>query len=549
MERSPLVHAIQDVVRAVRQKKPVAEVINLILDRACTLANAVHGSFVEIHKETGDLHIVATAGPDWTPEKISCRMRIGEGITGTVARTGTPYLCRDTRQDPLYFPLFDYVRSELAVPVVVGDRIWGIINLDGLSTDSFDEETVATITILADLAAAAISLRQEMEQQQRLQQELLQTEKLASLGKVIAGIAHEINNPLTAILGHASLLGMRRGGLADEKSVQAIVAESQRVASLVKDLLAFSRKKTKGPLICGINDVVNQTCSIIRYEMKLKGTRLDTLLPPTSYPVPIDAQQFQQVLLNLINNAQQAIPDTHPEPLVRVEVERSGEKVITRVIDNGTGIPEDVASRIFDPFFTTKPVGQGTGLGLSIAHTIIDACGGNLSFTSQPGAGTTFQIELPLAHLPEEVISVPPADPAPTPSAQASNRIRILVIEDEALLLNALLQFLDGDAFEVDCAVEGTSAMAKLRAASYDVVLSDIRVPGRTGLQIYHDIVHDHPAYLRKFVFMSGDLVRDTTREEVRATGCLCLEKPFPFDLLRETLLQVGAQSHNRAAA
>ena len=156
-----------------------------------------------------------------------CQLGLGEGLTGHVALTGKPYLCSDTRVDPNYYPLFDNVRSELVVPIIVEEKVWGLINLDGLEPDAFDDSTLSTVALLAELASFAIKLRIDLTEQERLQRHLIQSEKLASLGETIAGIAHEINNPLTSILTNAQLLALRRGGPADEASINAIVTRGQ----------------------------------------------------------------------------------------------------------------------------------------------------------------------------------------------------------------------------------------------------------------------------------------------------------------------------------
>ena len=317
-------------------------------------------------------------GNDWTLEKQMCQLGLGKGLTGHVALTGKPYLCPDTKIDPNYYPLFDNVRCELIVPIVVEERVWGLINLDGLEPDCFDDSTLSTVALLAELAAFAIKLRLDLTEQERLQRHLIQSEKLASLGETIAGIAHEINNPLTAILSNAQLLALRRGGPADEASINSIVLEAKRTADLVKNLLAFSRKESKKREVIGVNELIKQAVNLKRYQLKVNNIQLISEPCEISYPVLVTAQQMQQVLLNLLNNAEQAIAKTDHPGIIRVEGGRRGETVYITVTDNGVGIPAHVLPFIFDPFFTTKNLGEGTGLGLSIAHTLIENHGGTI---------------------------------------------------------------------------------------------------------------------------------------------------------------------------
>lgn len=543
---SRVLRAIREVLGAMRAHKPVQQVMELILEKACGIAGAEQGSFVAVDQESEELSVVCTSGDGWTQQRRECRIPVGKGITGTVARTGEKYLCADVEKDPLYFALFEGVRSELAVPIRLESGIWGIINLDGYEQDAFSPEVVESIEIFADLAAEALEFQNELEQHNRLEQHLLRTEKLAALGNILAGVAHEINNPLTAILGHASLLDLKAASPSEEKSIKAIVSESKRVSALVKDLLTFSRKTPAKVKLCSVNEIVEQTCSLVRYEFKVKGQRLNTELPEVTYPVLIDAHHLQQVLLNLIGNAQHALPEGYNEGFVRVRVHRMGEKLMIEVSDNGEGIPADVGEKIFDPFFTTKPVGHGTGLGLSIANSIIEAHGGNLSFQSDVGKGTTFLIELPLAHKkalednPELIIREAEAAVANVVAAPPPRPVkgRVLVIDDENLLLNAVVQFLQRQELSIEAAMESERAIALMKAELFDAVVSDIRLPGRDGIELYHEICKQRPEYSRRFIFMSGDLVRDMTRHRVDETGCPCLEKPFSFQQMLETVIR-----------
>ena len=368
MDSNPVAIAMREVLTAIRHRKQVEEILEMVLSHASDLANAAHGCIVTIDYNSHKLLITSIRGEDWTLEKQMCQLTLGEGLTGHVALTGKPYLCSDTRFDPNYYPLFDDVRCELIVPIIVEDKVWGLINLDGLEADIFDESTLSTVALLAELAAFAIKLRIDQTEQERLQRHLIQSEKLASLGETIAGIAHEINNPLTSILTNAQLLALRRGGAADETSINAIVLEAKRTADLVKNLLAFSRKESKRREVIGVNELVKQAVNLKRYQLRVNNIELIAEPCDISHPVLVTAQQMQQVLLNLLNNAEQALSKIDRQGVIRVECGRRGERVYITVSDNGPGIPAHVMPFIFDPFFTTKNLGEGTGLGLSIAH-------------------------------------------------------------------------------------------------------------------------------------------------------------------------------------
>ncbi len=547
MDSNPVAIAIREVLTAIRSRKRVDEILEMILTYSSDLGRAVHGSIVTVDHKARKLVITSTRGANWTLEKQMHRLSLGEGLTGHVALTGKPYLCNETRVDPNYFPLFDNVRSEMVVPIIVEERVWGLINLDGLKPDAFDEFTLSNVTLMAELASFAIKSRIDVTEQDRLQRHLIQSEKLASLGETIAGIAHEINNPMTSILSHAQLLTLHRGGPADEASIGVIVQEAKRTADLVKNLLAFSRKESKQREVVNAYELIRQAVNLKRYQFRVNNIQL--VVEPTNelLPVSVTASQMQQVLLNLLNNAEQAITKNGRPGIIQVTASRKGERVIITVSDNGTGIPAHVLPNIFDPFFTTKKLGEGTGLGLSIAHTLIENHGGSIYARSSPG-NTVFTIELPLASGAELSIDTRQTQPLPKPPArQAVKRGRILVVDDEVSIVDAISDFLDLQNIEVDKANDGAEAVRLLEKGHYDAIVSDIRMPGVDGPQLYEKAAAIDPEYRNRFLFMSGDLVRDSTQSFVSTLECPCLLKPFPLQVLFQHLqphLNREAQRH-----
>lgn len=554
--------SLRDVIRAIRAKKPLNEVMQLILEGACHMANAVHGSFVTVEEDTGLLRIISTFGPDWTEEHMRCQLPVGRGITGIVASRGAHYLCPDTSQDPNYFPLFDYVRSELAVPVKVEDKVWGVINLDGLKPRAFDGNTVTRLSVFAELTASALSLRLDMDRERRMQQELVQAEKMASLGKLVAGMAHEINNPLTAVLGHAQLLSLSQEitDPGDKSSLEAILNESKRVADLVKDLLSFSRKEVSQRSVVGLNDLIRSSVKLVKYDLGLHNINLELHLSNANYPVEVNPSQITQVLVNMILNAEHAVSEHRPsDGWIRISIERHGECLLIRLADNGVGMREEVIKQIFDPFFTTKPLGRGTGLGLSIAYTIVEAHGGNLRVESTPLRGSTFTIELPMAH-PELKrggtvfpLTAPYLDPAAAMgnALQAANAAKsarpsgssILVVDNESQILNSISTCLRKAGYSTDVTTDGASAFEMATHGRYDLILCDVRMPGVDGIQLYL-MLHDHrPEVAENFIFMSGDTVDTSALNFVEGTERPFLAKPFTLssmlDVVRE---QLGAK-------
>jgi signal transduction histidine kinase len=547
MESNPVAIAIREVLTAIRQRKRVDEILEMVLTYSSDLGHAAHGSIITIDHKARKLVITSTRGANWTLEKQMHRLSLGEGLTGHVALTGKPYLCNETRVDPNYFPLFDNVRSELVVPIIVEEKVWGLINLDGLRPDAFDEFTLSNVTLMAELAAFAIKSRIDVTEQDRMQRHLIQSEKLASLGETIAGIAHEINNPMTSILSHAQLLTLHRGGPADEASIGTIVQEAKRTADLVKNLLAFSRKESKQREVVNAHELIKQAVNLKRYQFRVNNIQIITEPANEVLPVSVTTQQMQQVLLNLLNNAEQAITKSGQPGIIRLDAKRQGERVIITVADNGTGIPVHVLPNIFDPFFTTKKLGEGTGLGLSIAHTLIENHGGSIYARSSPGS-TVFTIELPLVSGVQLTVDSRQTQPLPRPPARQSVKVgRILVVDDEVAIVDAISDFLDLQNITVDKANDGAEAVRLLEKGHYDAVISDIRMPGMDGPHLYEKAAAIDPDYRNRFLFMSGDLIRDTTQDFVSTLDCPCLLKPFPLQVLFQHLLphlNREAQSH-----
>lgn len=525
-----LLPALRDVLAAIRQRQRVDDVVKLILERACALADAAHGSFVLVDHEAGRLSIGQVFGADWTSEKKLCQLPIGQGLTGRVASTGQPLLCPDTTLHPDYYPLFDHVRSELVVPVFVDNKVWGLINIDKPTPHAFDQTTLKLLTVFAELAAYAITLRLELSEQDKLYQKLLQSEKLASLGEALAGIAHEINNPLTAILGFTSLLELEPLGKSATNAVHVIRSESERAAVLIKGVLEFSRKESGRRQFADLNDIVRQVVALKKFHFKNSPLKLVVSYEDAHCPVSVCPQQIKQVLINLITNAEQAMPEKRTG-VITLTVGAQSDRVFVLVADNGAGIPTESRRFIFDPFFTTKAPGQGTGLGLSIAHSIMEAHGGRIRLGSSSAAGTAFILELPLA---SEAAMLLEANPAAL--ADASLAGRVLVIDDEPHILEALTAYLTLFNLKVHSATDGRTALARLASHRFDVIVSDIRMPVMDGIELYDRARQFDPRYEKRFVFMSGYLLRENTKAFLATSGVPYLEKPFSFDELRRMI-------------
>ncbi|MBM3132075.1 MAG: hypothetical protein FJZ95_03455, partial [Chloroflexi bacterium] len=239
-------------------------------------------------------------------------------------------------------------------------------------------------------------LRQTMEELKSSQAQLLQSEKLAAIGELVSGVAHELNNPLMAISGYVELMQMYVEDQTAREDLQNLKSLSERATAVVKNLLSFARKQDPKRDYISVNEAIKGVVKLRSYELNLDNIEIVQELDPDLPKTMADFQQLQQVFLNLLVNAEQAMRDAHGKGKLVIKTQRIGETIRTTFTDDGPGIPRDIMNRIFEPFFTTKPVGKGTGLGLSICYGIIQEHHGQILATSKEGEGTTFTVELPV---------------------------------------------------------------------------------------------------------------------------------------------------------
>jgi len=380
-----------------------------------------------------------------------------------------------------------------------------------------------------------VSERKRLEDQARdLYHQLLQAEKLAALGQTISGVAHELNNPLATILTWAERLSQRPAAQLDDQTkrgLETILSESERAAKIVRNLLTFARKRHTTRAMVDVNQIVRETLALRSYEQTLANI---TIIEALAAGLPLafaDPHQFQQVLLNLIINAEQAMLGANGRGtlILRSWHDLDGDAVILEVNDDGPGVPEDVQPRIFDPFFTTKEVGKGTGLGLTVAYAIIQEHGGRITVQSQPGEGASFFVALP--------VSDGPVKPVLTREPIAANvgaGAVVLVVEDEAALGAAVAEALADAGFVVDRAGDGEEALARVKVRIYDLIVCDLKMPRVDGMMFYRALEREQPDTARRILFVTGDVAGTEAEMFLEETGCRWLAKPFRLrDLLR----------------
>jgi signal transduction histidine kinase/ActR/RegA family two-component response regulator len=405
-----------------------------------------------------------------------------------------------------------------------------------------------------------LEIYRDITGQRIIQSKLLQREKMAGLGQLVSGIAHELNNPLTSIQGYAQLLLSRRSGDERTADAQRISEEAERAGRIVKNLLLFARETKPERRAVDLNEVVERTLALRSYELKIENIQVDLDPAPDLPPTLADAAQLQQAVLNLIVNAEQAIQQGRGRGRIAIRTRRlAGDRIALEIADDGPGIPHEIFSRIFDPFFTTKPAGVGTGLGLSIVYGIVQEHGGEVSVDSLPGQGAKLTVELPaLSAAAMEFAGKSPAEPGfaarvrvvrqPLPKGRPE---RILVVEDEPTVAHLIADVLGEEGHKVDTLLDSREALAILEQHEYDLVICDLKMPHLDGPGLYQALLRAGNPLQSRLLFITGDTMSARTTEFLDSSGLPCLAKPFLVEELKQMVRQslVGAPAAARGNA
>lgn len=359
---------------------------------------------------------------------------------------------------------------------------------------------------------------------------LHQSEKLSALGELLAGVAHELNNPLSIVVGQALLLRETAADEATADRAAKIGNAADRCSRIVKTFLAMARQQPSQLKQIDVNDVLESAMEVAGYGLRASDVQVKLNLVGNLPRTVADADQLSQVFINLVVNAQQALEEVAGERRLTLSTTHDAEtdELIVKVSDNGNGIPDDIVTRIFEPFFTTKDVGSGTGIGLAYCHRIIERHHGSIAVTSDAGVGTTFEIRLP--------VGGPPGDDADFEGdvGHAGRGLSVLVIDDEVEVADLISEVLSGSGHMVSKADSGHAALRLIDGGSYDVILCDLKMPNLDGPSLFRELERRAPEMVKRLAFVTGDTMSPKAREFLTGSGRPYIEKPVRPQELRD---------------
>ncbi len=380
----------------------------------------------------------------------------------------------------------------------------------------------------------SLSVFVDITEIKQLESQLLQSEKLSAIGQLVSGVAHELNNPLSSIMGLSKLLVDEIDLNKIQSDLDIIYKQGYRCHKIVENLLTFARKHTPEKTWTDIHDVINSVLDLHSFQFRKDDIHIMKKYNSAIPELFIDFHQFQQVFLNIFTNAYQALLKKSGKRIITICSDLKSDEVLISISDNGSGIPKSIISKIFDPFFTTKGTGEGTGLGLSICYGIVDNHEGHISAKNLPNGGACFNIQLPMTK----------RSPDHKPHIPAIKNIniqekRILIIDDEQTIIDLLHRYLTREGHQVDVAQNGATALKKVKTNDYEVIISDLRMPGITGEILFDIIGRTAPELQRRMIFTTGDSDSPDAFHFLHTHTCRYLNKPFSFEDLKEAILDV----------
>jgi nitrogen-specific signal transduction histidine kinase/CheY-like chemotaxis protein len=386
-------------------------------------------------------------------------------------------------------------------------------------------------------------LVRDITEQKRSESQYQQAEKLAAMGQLVSGVAHEINNPAAIISGFAQTLLLDDVKPEHREMLQMMYDEATRIGRITANLLAFARAGGTQRALVDVNDLARRTFALRSYHLRTLSITVSLDLDPSEPQIWANGSELQQMVLNLLINAEQALVTVEPPRTITVRTRADEREARLEIADSGPGIAPEIRAKVFDPFFTTKAEGVGTGLGLSICYGIAREHGGRIWVESEPGSGARFCVLLPR----DQRVEARPAPPT-APPASATGRLAVLVVDDETALRNALLRFLNRRGIQGEGVADGAEALRVLQQRDFDVIISDVRMLGMSGREFLERLRRERGDLVGRVVFSTGDTFAPDTAALLQESGLPTITKPLDFAALEHVIRQVAGRAAGRVA-
>ena len=438
-------------------------------------------------------------------------------------------------------PLWEFVEEPEIVREEFFKQVNGTIETGSAYERMYRKKDGTLLPVLADTpllrdneghVIGARTTVQDITELKEVQERLQETSRLASVGELAAGVAHELNNPLGSIMGFTELLLDEDLPQSARDDLQTVYSDVQRAARIVQNLQSFARRDEPTRQYVDVTDVVQKALEIKSYHLRVNNVQVTTRFAKHVLYTMLDEHQVLQVIVNILGNAEQAIVGANRDGRISIDVSRSGDQIKLTIADDGPGMAPETLKKVFHPFFTTKEVGEGTGLGLSICYGIVKQHGGDLWAESVPGEGATFHITLPVSG-PDGDMKAPDSEEV----REATTVKRILVVDDERGIRAFLSGTLESEGHSVETAQDGKEALEKVRGAGYDHIIMDLHMPGVDGERLYQLIHEFDEGLASRIIFVTGDTLSPHTHKFVFGTGNPALTKPFSREDLQQALL------------
>jgi len=522
--RSQELATLLEVASILSQPGTFDQKVGLVMEQFCQIAEADQVVFRV--PESGGLRLVGAVGSE---PRLPTLLSYDGSIPALAVSQRQTIVIDDFPNHPLAFPagLQWGLQALVCVPVISRGSVLGVVTVSSLQP--ITPERVNLLTAIVNGLGPLLESAQLEDERNRTEERMQETARLASIGELAAGVAHEINNPLTSVLGYSDIVLRSKLPKKYREDLQTIYDQAKRAAKIVQNLVFFARRSGTDKQYLDVNSILSRALEMKSYDFKVNNIQVITRLSPEIRKTMADEHQLVQVILNLLTNAEQAIYKARGKGRIDVRTASLGSSIEITIKDDGPGIPQEHLQKIFEPFFTTKGVGQGTGLGLSISYGIVKSHGGEIWVESVEEQGTTFHITLPVV-LPE-VITIPQI---PRPARNGGSTKHLLVVDDEPDIRDLLKKYLELERYTVDLAVDGNEAWRKLRTMSYDCILLDLKMPQMSGPELYELLRDFSPSLANKVVFITGDTANPASLDFISETGNFFITKPFRLEDLLE---------------